>query len=77
MNYVLKVTPLREDRISLYSRLKIPTQFEAETFEIAQQMAALIFDLYEFKEQPMWQDEYTGEYSFEGEGFLIEIEKVL
>lgn len=77
MSFLLKVTPLREDTISLYSRLKIPTQFEAETFEVVQQMALMLFDLYQFKEQPMWQDEYTGEYSIEGEGFLIEIEKVL
>jgi hypothetical protein len=76
MSYVLKVTPLREDRISLYSRLNIPTQFEAETFEIAQQMAALMFDLYNFKETLPFQEEFT-EYSIEGEGFLIEIEKVL
>ena len=76
MSFLLKVTPLREDRISLYHRLNIPTQFEAETFEIAQQMALMLFDLYNFKEQPMWQDEYTGEYSIEGEGFLIEIEKL-
>jgi hypothetical protein len=76
MNYVLKVTPLREDRISLYSRLNIPTQFEAETFEIAQQLAHMLFDLYDFKETLPFQEEFT-EYSIEGEGFLIEIEKVL
>jgi hypothetical protein len=75
MNYVLKVTPLREDRISLYSRLNIPTQFEAETFEIAQQLAHMLFDLYEFKEALPYQEEFT-EYSIEGEGFLIEIEKL-
>jgi hypothetical protein len=75
MNYVLKVTPLREDRISLYHRLNIPTQFEAETFEIAQQLAHMLFDLYDFKETLPFQEELT-EYSIEGEGFLIEIEKL-
>jgi len=75
MSYVLKVTPLREDRISLYSRLKIPTQFEAETFEVAQQMALMLFDLYNFQETLPFQEEFT-EYSIEGEGFLIEIEKL-
>jgi hypothetical protein len=75
MNYVLKVTPLREDRISLYSRLNIPTQFEAETFELAQQLAHMLFDLYDFKETLPFQEEFT-EYSIEGEGFLIEIEKL-
>jgi hypothetical protein len=75
MNYVLKVTPLREDRISLYHRLNIPTRFEAETFEIAQQLANMLFDLYEFKETLPFQEEFT-EYSIEGEGFLIEIEKL-
>jgi hypothetical protein len=75
MNYVLKVTPLREDRISLYSRLNIPTQFEAETFELAQQLAHMLFDLYDFKETLPFQEELT-EYSIEGEGFLIEIEKL-
>ncbi len=76
MKYVLKVTPLREDRISLYHRLNIPTQFEADTFEVVQQMANMLFDLYDFKETLPFQEEFT-EYSIEGEGFLIEIEKVL
>jgi hypothetical protein len=76
MSYVLKVTPLREDRISLYHRLNIPTRLEAETFELAQQMANMLFDLYDFKETLPFQEEFT-EYSIEGEGFLIEIEKVL
>jgi len=75
MSFVLKVTPLREDRISLYSRLKIPTSFEAETFEVAQQMALMLFDLYNFQETLPFQEEFT-EYSIEGEGFLIEIEKL-
>lgn len=75
MSFLLKVTPLREDRISLYSRLKIPTRFEAETFEVAQQMALMLFDLYNFQETLPFQEEFT-EYSIEGEGFLIEIEKL-
>ncbi len=75
MSFLLKVTPLREDRISLYHRLNIPTQFEAETFQIAQQMALMLFDLYNFKETLPFQEEFT-EYSIEGEGFLIEIEKL-
>lgn len=76
MNYQLVVTPLREDRISMYHRMKIPTSFDCENFEIAQQMAHLLFDLYQFRELPMWHDEYPGEYSFEGEGFLIEIKEI-
>jgi hypothetical protein len=75
MSFVLKVTPLREDRISLYDRLNIPTRFEADSFQVAQQMALMLFDLYNFKETLPFQEEFT-EYSIEGEGFLIEIEKL-
>jgi hypothetical protein len=75
MSYVLKVTPLREDRISLYHRLNIPTRFEADSFQVAQQMALMLFDLYNFQETIPFQEEFT-EYSIEGEGFLIEIEKL-
>ena len=75
MSFLLKVTPLREDRISLYHRLNIPTQFEAESFQVAQQLAHMLFDLYDFKETLPFQEELT-EYSIEGEGFLIEIEKL-
>jgi hypothetical protein len=53
--------------------MKIPTVYNCEQFSEAQQMCFILFDLYQFREQPMWQDEYTGEYSIEGEGFLIEI----
>lgn len=76
MNYQLVVTPLREDRISMYHRMKIPTSFDCETFTIAQQMAHLIFDLYQFRELPLFHEEWPGEYSFEGEGFLIEIKEI-
>ena len=75
MSFVLKVTPLSEDRISLYHRLNIPTRFEADSFQVAQQMALMLFDLYNFKETLPFQEEFT-EYSIEGEGFLIEIEKL-
>lgn len=75
MSYVLNIQPLREDRISMYSRMKIPTSFECETFEIAQQMAHLLFDLYNFRETLPIQEEFT-EYSIEGEGFLIEIKEI-
>jgi len=76
MSYAVVVTPLREDRISMYHRMKIPTVYKCEQFSEAQQMCFILFDLYQFREQPMWQDEYTGEYSFEGEGFLIEIKEI-
>jgi hypothetical protein len=56
--------------------MKIPTVYKCEQFSEAQQMCFILFDLYQFREQPMWQDEYTGEYSFEGEGFLIEIKEI-
>jgi hypothetical protein len=35
----------------------------------------MLFDLYNFKETLPFQEEFT-EYSIEGEGFLIEIEKL-
>lgn len=76
MNFQLVVTPLREDRISMYHRMKIPTSFDCESFALAQQMAHLLFDLYQFRELPLFLEEWPGEYSFEGEGFLIEIKEI-
>ena len=75
MSYAVVVTPLREDRISMYHRMKIPTVYNCEHFSEAQQMCFILFDLYNFKETLPFQEEFT-EYSIEGEGFLIEIEKL-
>jgi hypothetical protein len=55
--------------------MKIPTVYNCEHFSEAQQMCFILFDLYNFKETLPFQEEFT-EYSIEGEGFLIEIEKL-
>lgn len=76
MKFQLIVTPTREDRISMYSRMNIPNTFDVETFEQAQQMAHMLFDLYNFREIPVFQEEWEGFYLMEGEGLKIEIKEI-
>jgi len=71
MKYSVVVIPKDEVKISLYHKLKVTTQFQSDNFDVAQQMLAILADIYQMP-KPEWS-EIAQEVSVETEDLILKI----
>lgn len=71
MKYKVVVIPIDEVKVSLYDRLKVSTEFQTDSFEVAQQMLAILADIYQMP-KPNWS-EVPGELEVRDENLILKI----
>ena len=71
MKYKVVVIPIDEVKVSLYDRLKVSTQFQTDSFEVAQQMLAILAEIYQLP-KPKWS-EVPGELEVRDESLILKI----
>jgi hypothetical protein len=71
MKYSVVVIPKDEVKVSLWSKLNVQTQFHSDSFDVAQQMLAILADIYQMP-KPEWSD-VPCELVHENEDLLIKI----
>lgn len=71
MKYKVVVIPIDEVKVSLYDRLKVSTEFQTDSFEVAQQMLAILSDIYQMP-KPSWS-EVPGELEVRDENLILKI----
>jgi hypothetical protein len=71
MKYKVVVIPIDEVKVSLYDRLKVSTEFQTDSFEVAQQMLAILADIYQMP-KPIWSD-VPGELEVRDESLILKI----
>jgi hypothetical protein len=71
MKYSVVVIPIDEVKVSLYDRLKVSTEFHTDNFDVAQQMLAILADIYQMP-KPIWSDT-PGELEVIDESLILKI----
>ena len=74
MKYKVVTIPKDEVKISLWDKLKVSTEFETDNFAVAQQMMAILADIYQVP-QLEWSDVPT-ELSVETDDIILKIVEV-
>jgi|LauGreDrversion4_2_1035121.scaffolds.fasta_scaffold1554502_2 hypothetical protein len=74
MRYKVVTIPKDEVKVSLWNKLNVSTEFETDSFAVAQQMLAIIADIYQVP-QLEWSDVPT-ELSIETEDLILKIVEV-
>lgn len=71
MKYSVVVIPIDEVKVSLYDRLKVSTEFHTDNFDVAQQMLAILADIYQMP-KPIWSDT-PGELEVRDDSLILKI----
>jgi hypothetical protein len=74
MKYKVVTIPKDEVKVSLWDKLKVSTEFETDNFAVAQQMMAILADIYQVP-QLEWSDVPT-ELSVETDDIILKIVEV-
>lgn len=74
MRYKVVTIPKDEVKVSLWDKLKVSTEFETDNFAVAQQMLAILADIYQVP-QLEWSDVPT-ELSVETDDIILKIVEV-
>lgn len=74
MRYKVVTIPKDEVKVSLWDKLKVSTEFETDNFAVAQQMLAILADIYQVP-QLEWSDVPT-ELSVETDELILKIVEV-
>jgi hypothetical protein len=74
MRYKVVTIPKDEVKVSLWDKLKVSTEFETDNFAVAQQMMAILADIYQVP-QLEWSDVPT-ELSVETDDIILKIVEV-
>lgn len=74
MRYKVVTIPKDEVKVSLWDKLKVSTEFETDNFAVAQQMMAILADIYQVP-QLEWSDVPT-ELSVETDELILKIVEV-
>jgi hypothetical protein len=74
MKYKVVTIPKDEVKVSLWDKLKVSTEFETDNFAVAQQMLAILADIYQVP-QLEWSDVPT-ELSVETDDIILKIVEV-
>jgi hypothetical protein len=71
MRYSVVIIPIDEVKLSLYDRLKVSTEFNTDNFDVAQQMLAILADIYQMP-KPEWSD-VPGELEVKDDSLILKI----
>jgi hypothetical protein len=71
MRFKVVVIPIDEELVSLYDRIKTNTVFDTDSFEVAQQMLAILADIYQMP-KPTWS-ETPGELEVRDERLILKL----
>lgn len=71
MRFKVVVIPIDEELVSLYDRIKTNTVFDTDSYEVAQQMLAILADIYQMP-KPTWS-EVPGELEVRDENLILKI----
>lgn len=71
MKFKVVVIPIDEELVSLYDRIKTNTAFDTDSFEVAQQMLAILADIYQMP-KPTWS-ETPGELEVRDERLILKL----
>lgn len=74
MRYKVVTIPKDEVKVSLWDKLKVSTEFETDNFVVAQQMLAILADIYQLPKLE-WSDVPT-ELSIETDELILKIVEV-
>ena len=74
MKYKVVTIPKDEVKVSLWDKLKVSTEFETDNFAVAQQMLAILADIYQVP-QLEWSDVPT-ELPVETDDIILKIVEV-
>lgn len=74
MKYKVVTIPKDEVKVSLWDKLKVSTEFDTDNFAVAQQMLAILADIYQVP-QLEWSDVPT-ELSVETDDIILKIVEV-
>lgn len=71
MRFKVVVIPIDEELVSLYDRIKTNTVFDTDSYEVAQQMLAILADIYQMP-KPTWS-ETPGELEVRDERLILKL----
>lgn len=71
MRFKVVVIPIDEELVSLYDRIKTNTVFDTDSFEVAQQMLAILADIYQMP-KPTWSV-YPRGYEVRDERLILKL----